>query len=221
VRTVPPVSVPVITVPLPWPQHPVDTRAGRVDGCRCGGDQSRKRCAHRVDALAGGGAHGHDGGLRQERAREVVAHVHLLQLTPLVVDQVGLGERDEAVLQTHQLEDAEVLFALRFPALGGRHHEHARIDATDPRQHVAEEANVPWHVDEADAFAIAEEGVREAEVDGETAATFLFEAIWVGAGERLHQRRLAMVHVPAVATTRMASERSEGCSQVAVVGGMH
>lgn len=152
--------------------------------------------AHRVDALAGGGAHGHDGGLRQERAREVVAHVHLLQLTPLVVDQVGLGERDEAVLQTHQLEDAEVLFALRFPALGGRHHEHARIDATDPRQHVAEEANVPWHVDEADAFAIAEEGVREAEVDGETAATFLFEAIWVGAGERLHQRRLAMVHVP-------------------------
>ena len=55
---------------------------------------------------------------------------------------------------------------------------------------------MPWHVDEADAFAIAEEGVREAEVDGETAATFLFEAIWVGAGERLHQRRLAMVHVP-------------------------
>ena len=90
------------------------------------------------------------GRVGEERAGEVVAHVELLQLAPLVVDQVDLGERDHAVPQTEQLEDAQVLLALRLPALGGGHDEQAGVDAADAGQHVAQEAHVAGHVDEAD-----------------------------------------------------------------------
>ena len=53
-----------------------------------------------------------------------------------------------------------------------------------------------WHVDEADADTFVQRQVREPEVDRETAASLLFEAVGVDAGERLHQRRLAVINVP-------------------------
>jgi hypothetical protein len=80
-----------------------------------------------------------------------------------------------------------VLLALRLPALGGGHHEHARVDRTDAGQHVAQEPHVPRHVDEAHALPGGQRRVREAEVDGEAAAAFLLEPVGVGAGERHHQ----------------------------------
>ena len=101
----------------------------------------------------------------------------------LVVDEVGLGQRDDAVADAEQLEDAQVLLALGLPALGGGDDEQAGVDAAHAGQHVAEEADVAGHVDEADRLARREHGVGEAEVDGEAAPLLLLEAVRVGAGE--------------------------------------
>ena len=98
-------------------------------------------------------------------------------------------------LHPEQFEDAQVLFALRLPAFGRGDHEQARVDAADSGQHVLQEAHVAGHVDEADRGARRQRRVGEAEVDGQAAALLLGEPVGIGAGERQHQRRLAVVDV--------------------------
>jgi hypothetical protein len=86
-----------------------------------------------------------------------------------------------------------VLLRLRFPALVGGHDEQARLDGADTGEHVAEEARMPGHVDEAHHGAGIEHRMSEPEIDGETATPLLLEAIGVGAGERVHQGGLAVI----------------------------
>ena len=49
-----------------------------------------------------------------------------------------------------QLEDAQVLLALRHPPLVGGDDEQRDVDRADPGEHVLDEAHVAGHVDEAD-----------------------------------------------------------------------
>ncbi len=125
----------------------------------------------------------------------MLGDVHVGQLEQVGVDEVDLGERDDAGLDAEQFEDPEVLLRLRLPSLGGGHDEHAGGDATDPGEHVAEELHVTGHVDEAELLTGRQRRVGEAEIDGEPAALLLREAVGVGAGQREHQRRLAVVDV--------------------------
>ena len=72
------------------------------------------------------------------------------ELERVVVDEVGLGERDHAVVHVEQVEDAQVLLALRHPPFVGGDHEHRDVDRADTGEHVLDEAHVARHVDEAD-----------------------------------------------------------------------
>ena len=201
-------------------EHPVHPQAWAPAVGRRGGavDQCSERGAHVVEAHPGDGADADDGCVVQERAGHAVAHVHLLQFAPFLVDGVDLRHGHHAVTQTYEFEDAQVFLALRFPAFGGGHDEHACIHTAHAGEHVAQEAHVARNVDEAHAFTVRQGGVGEAEVDGETAAAFLVPAVGVGARQRLHQRRLAVVDVAGCcydAHVRSASTRwpsSDGCT---------
>ncbi len=111
------------------------------------------------------------------------------------VDEVGLGQRDHPVRDAEQLEDAQMLLALRLPSFRRRDDEEARIDRTDSREHVLDEADVAGHVHERDVRAGRQRGPREAEVDREPAPLLLLESVWVGAGQREDERGLAVVDV--------------------------
>ena len=134
-------------------EHAIDPQPRPAVGCRWRLAHQLERSAQIVDPRAGGRAHRHDRGIGQERSAESIADLQLLQLAPFVVDQIDLGEGDDPVADPDQLEDAQVLLALRLPALRGGDHEHARIDTADTGQHVAQEPHVTGHVDEADAGA--------------------------------------------------------------------
>ena len=67
---------------------------------------------------------------------------------------------------------------------------------TAPATIVLHEALVPRHVDEPTSFARRERQVREAELDGDAALLLLLEPIGVDAGQRAHERGLAVVDVP-------------------------
>ncbi len=69
------------------------------------------------------------------------------------------------------------------------------VDATDAGEHVAQEPHVTGHVDEAELLTGRQRHVREAEIDRQPAALLLLEAVGVGAGQREHERRLAVVDV--------------------------
>src|SRR2546423_6198217 len=80
------------------------------------------------------------------------------------------------------------------PLVGG-HDEDGAVEGADPRQHVAEETFVARDVDDADLPAGRELEPGEAQVDGETPALLLLEAVRVDAGQGLDECALAVVDV--------------------------
>ena len=88
-----------------------------------------------------------------------------------------------------------MLARLRHHRLVGRDDEHDEIDAADAGEHVLDEPLVAGHVDEREVDAV--DGlVGEAEVDGDAARLLFLQAIGIGAGQRPHQRALAVIDVP-------------------------
>jgi hypothetical protein len=71
---------------------------------------------------------------------------------------------------------------------GLRHHplirsdnEEGGIDASDAGQHVADEVNVPWHIDNAHGFAARKRKPGKTEIDGHLSGLLFGQSIWVNA----------------------------------------
>src|SRR6202011_1586028 len=98
-----------------------------------------------------------------------------------------------------QAADIEVFASLRLDGFVGRDHQEHQINAADSSQHVAYEAFVPWHIYEPHpqhlAIGYRQLKIGKANIDRDTAAFLFFQAISIDAGERLHQRGLAVVDV--------------------------
>ena len=119
--------------------------------------------------------------------------VEASELTEVVVGHADLGERDHAVLHAQQFEDAQMFFGLRLPSLGRRDDEDARVDGTDTREHVLDEAHVTRDIDDRDRTARRQFARGEAEIDGESSCLLLGPTIGVDAGQRVHHRGLAVI----------------------------
>jgi hypothetical protein len=86
-------------------------------------------------------------------------------LEPLRRDPVDLGQRDGAAAHAQQAEDRQVLQGLRHRPVVRGNHEQREVDRSHPREHVAQEALVAGHVDEADRQRPAQVRIREPQVD--------------------------------------------------------
>jgi hypothetical protein len=172
-----------------------EPRAPAIDGRRRVREEPIEREAQRTEPDTRRRVDGNDLRTGEERPGDVVEHVEARELRVLVVDDADLRQRDDAVVDAEQFEDAQVLFGLRLPSLGGRHDEQAGVDRPDARQHVLQEADVTGHVDEGDSLAGGQCRPCEAEVDRQTSALLLGEPIGVDAGERENQCRLAVIDV--------------------------
>ena len=117
----------------------------------------------------------------------------------LGIDQVRLGQNRDPTLHGQQAADVEVLASLRLDGLVGGDHQQHQVDAADAGQHVADEALVAGNIDKADADRLARRAgqiqVGKADIDGDAAALFFFQAVGVDAGQGAHQRALAVVDV--------------------------
>ena len=113
------------------------SRSRSIDRLRRRGDQVVERRPQLVETLTGRHRDRHDPRIVQECPLHVVADVDDCQLAALAVDQIDLGEGDDAVTDAQQFEDAEVLLGLRLPPLGRGDHEQAGVDTADTGQHVA------------------------------------------------------------------------------------
>ena len=103
--------------------------------------------------------------------------------------------RDDAAPRAEQMQDVEVLLGLRHHAVVGGDDQQHEVDAVRAGEHVADEALVPGHVDDAGRLAVADVEVREAEVDRDAALALLLEPVGVDPGQRFDQRRLAVIDV--------------------------
>ena len=98
-----------------------------------------------------------------------------------------------------------MLARLRHHAVVQRHHQQRRIDAAGTGQHGVHEALVPGHVNEAERI-----GIGVAEIDGDAAPLLLGESVCVDAGQRLHQRGLAVIDMAGGADDHAAIARARG-----------
>ena len=197
--TAPPTSVPVTTVPAPRGANTRSTQSrGRSRSAAGGADSQHgvERGAHVVEPATRDRVAQRRSARRASDDRDSRSPTASRAASSCVgLDRVAVRQHDEAVAHTEQLEDHQVFFALRHPSLACRHHEEHHVHRTDAREHVLEKPHVSRHVDEADLGARRERGEREAEIDREAARLLFGEAIGIGAREREHQRRLAVVDV--------------------------
>ena len=188
----PATSVPVTTSPAP---DSVNARSTARRGCpsvsRGFGPSKRSASSQRGDAVAGDGRHRHDRGVAQAGRHQQRAHLGGDQRN-VVAGDIGLGQRDDASVDAKQIEDRGVFAGLRHDTVIERHHQQRRIDSGGAGQHGVYETLVARHIDEAERPS-RRVGIGEAEIDRDAATLFLREPIGVDAGERLHQRGLAVV----------------------------
>ena len=155
--------------------------------------QCQKLGLQLVDAASAQRRHRHDlRALERGRGEQRLDLGHALQQL-VVVGEIGLGQRHDAAVEAEQVDDLQMLDGLRLDALGRRDDQQGGVDAGGAGQHVVHEALVARHVDETELPAVAQVAVGVAEIDGDAARLLLLEAVGIDAGQRLHQRRLAVI----------------------------
>ena len=149
----------------------------------------------RIEPRAGRRAHRHDRRAFQKRSAHELLDFQPHQPQHVGVDQIGFRERDESARNSQQPANVEMLARLRLDRFVGRDHQQHHIDSARARQHVAHEALVSRHIDESQSHVL-EIQERKAQIDRDSAPLFFFEAVGIGARQRLNQRRFSVVDVP-------------------------
>ena len=169
--------------------------AGVVAGrgrCACRVEQHVAQCRN---ARAGRGRHDSERRIGERRRGDERAHLAAHFTDPLRADAVRLRDDERAAAAAEQAQDREVLACLRHDAVVGGDEEKREVDAGRAREHRRHQPLMAGHVDEADALAgrAVDVEIRVAQLDADAAPLLLRQAIGVDAGERAHQRRLAVV----------------------------
>ena len=171
----------------------IDREPGKAGGALAALAERQQPRLELVDAVAGEGGHRHDlGTLERGRGKQRLDFGHAVQ-DLVVVGEIGLGERHQAAIEAQEVDDLKMLDGLRLDALRRRHDEQRCIDAGGTGQHVVHEALMAGHVDEAQLAPVSQVAVGIAEIDGDAARLLFLQAIGIDAGQRFHQRGLAMV----------------------------
>ena len=153
----------------------------------------------------------HDRRVGKRTRRDRGAHILLDEREPLVVDQIGLRERDDAASYAEQLEDREVLSRLRHHAFVGGNDEQGEVDARRAGDHRSNERLVTGNVDDADRADALERERRETELDRDAAAFFLRQ---VDRCRRRSARAPASSFRDRCAPRCRGSRRSSACAQL-------
>ncbi len=87
-----------------------------------------------------------------------------------------------------QVDDLQVLAGLRHDAFVRGYDQEHHIDPVRAREHVTDEARVPWNVHDADLAPSREPHVGKTEIDRHAAPFFLSQPVRVDPRQRGHER---------------------------------
>ena len=195
--TLPESTVPVTTVPVPCSVNERSTAsrnrplALRAPNCAAA---SNSCCRRASMPIAGRRRHRHDLGAGQagrqqacSRSRSATSASRSASTRSLLVSAT------RPCVDAEQIDDRQMLDGLRHDAVVRGDDQQHEVDAGRAGQHVVDEALVPGHVDEADGHAFAGRQIGEAEIDRDAARLLLLQAVGIDAGQRPHQRGLAVI----------------------------
>ena len=146
------------------------------------------------------GTHGDDRfWVIQECPAHKLFHFQSHDLESLRIHRIGFGEYRDSALPPKKLQDVKVLPRLRFDRFIRRNHQQHQINPAYPGQHIANETLVPGNIDKAQPQRLSARRkqihVGEAKVNGDAPPLLFLKPVSVDPGQRLHQRRLAVVDV--------------------------
>ncbi len=148
-----------------------------------------------VEPGAGFGAYRDHRRIFEKRSAQILLGFEPHQLERVGIDQIALGQRHNAALDAQQAADLEVLARLRLDGFVRGNDQQQHVDSRRARQHVANKPLVPRHIHKAEAHAMLFEESKP-QIDGDAAALLFFEPVGMRSGERLDERRLAVVDMP-------------------------
>jgi hypothetical protein len=172
-----------------------------------------ERRAQVVEARAG--ARRHDDPLGRGQQLRGLTH------GPRRVGEVRLGHRHHALGHAERGQHRRVLARLRHHAVVGGDDHQIQVDAGRAGDHRAHEALVAGHVDDAQRAAGGQLQRRVAERDRDPARLLLGQPVGVGAGQRQHDRRLAVVDVARRAERQRGSTNGALSGIISGVTGLH
>jgi hypothetical protein len=135
----------------------------------------------------------HTGCCFEKRPRENIVQFGFDDVGGLAVDQIALGEDDEAGLQSQQLHDVQMLARLWHHRFVGGNNEHTEVDTGGAGNPGLDEALMSGHVHQTNAIAARQLEIRKSKLNGDAARLLLAQTIRVDAGECLDQFCLAMI----------------------------
>ena len=132
-------SVPVTTVPIPLRVKTRSTGSRATPSSRCAAPAGAaggffQHTQQQRHALAGLGADADDGCVFVRRAAQKIFDVGLNQLEHLLVDEVGLGDGDDALGDAEHLDDGHVLAGLGHDPVVSGDHQQEDVDAGGARR---------------------------------------------------------------------------------------
>ena len=160
------------------------------------GDGGVQRLTQRIEPNAADRRARDDRRCFERRSRQHLADIALDKREPVVIDEIALRERDDAVPHVEQIEDGEVLSRLRHHTVVGGDDEQRDIDTAGAGEHVLDEALVSRNVDDADASAARQRQPCEPQIDRHAARFFFAQPIRVDPRQRLDEQRFTVVDVP-------------------------
>ena len=166
----PAINVPATTVPKPFIVNARSIGRRKICESSCQGTSSRWAfsAVFAANAAAVNELTRITGAFSRNDLEEFV-HFDFDEVDEIGIGGIDLGQDGEASLDVQQRADVEVLAGLRHHRFVGGNHQHHRIDAAHPCQHVLHEPLVTRHVDEADGRPVVEAQVGEPDVDGDAA----------------------------------------------------
>ena len=195
---VPLVSVPVTTVPKPRIENtrsigsrgaPSVARSGTVRG------DGRQRLAQRVETLRRSSTRPATiGASASSDPGDQLARLQPRQLQRLRIDEIGLGQHDDA---GGTWSSRQIAKCSRVCGITDSSAAITSITASMPPTPASMFlTNRSWPGTSTNAMSTAADlGVREAEIDRDAARLLFLQAIRIGAGQRQHQRALAVIDV--------------------------
>ena len=145
------------------------------------------------EAVAGQRRNPAEGCFFEKGAGNLFADFLFDDIDPLFLGQVAFGQHQDSATDIQQLQDLQMLPGLRHDPFVDIHHQQHQIDAADAGQHVVDEALMSGHIDDSSHLAVGEPERGEAQVDGDAALLFFFEAVGFLPGQGADELGFAVV----------------------------
>ncbi|OJU51161.1 MAG: hypothetical protein BGO03_03275 [Mesorhizobium sp. 61-13] len=121
--------------------------------------------------------------IRHPRSKQEVRNLVARGGEPVRSDEIGFREGDNAIANTEQIKDGDMLGRLGHDSVVCGHDKNCKVDAGRTGKHVADETLMSRHIDKADRWTVCHRHVGKTDVDRNASRLFFLQPIRINSGQ--------------------------------------